>query len=417
MLRVLKREQSYFKLLIAGIINGIGDRFSQVAMLSLILQLTGSGLSVGITMALRMLPFLLFGPFSSTIAKKWSRKNLLVFTDFTRALIAFSFLLVNSKEDLWIIYTGSFLLSCGEAFYGPTRKSSIPSIVDQRNIKEVNAWEQVSLGFVLIAGALSGGIISYLFGAKAAFIMNICSFLGAGLIINTIPTLEAFQSKSGSIIHQEKLSRFFPIIIGSAFLLLILSFDVLAPLINGIENILLSVYAVKTYGMGDLGVGILYSVLGTGFIFSPILSRWIKGNYLRFAFICLFMEGVILTGISRAADFTIVVILFGILTIFSGVGNTLLDTAVMQTIPAKWQGIYFGISATIANTCIGISMFMTGVLLEYLSPRMMGLIGGILYISLGGIYFLLSIKINLSHEKHFLEPIVENPTLTGAVDK
>jgi MFS family permease len=408
MFHALKKEHSYLKLLIAGIINGVGDRFSQVAMLSLILHLTGSELSVGITMALRMLPFLLFGPFSSKIAEKLSRKNLLIFTDFTRALIAVSFLFIHTADDLWVIYTGSFLLSCGEAFYGPTRKASIPAIVNANHIKEVNSWEQVSLGVVLMVGALSGGIVSYLFGAKAAFIINIVSFLAAGLIIKTIPTLETSQTETKSMLNQTNQIRFFPIIVGSTFLIMIFTYDALIPLVNGIENVLLSVYAVKTYQMGDLGVGILYSVLGIGFIFSPIFSKLIKGRFLSFAFICLFMEGVVLSEISQAAHFTLVVILFGILTIFSGVGNTLLDTAVMQTIPAKWHGFYFGISATIANTCIGISMFMTGVLLEYVSPRMMGLIGGILYITLGAIYFLLSFKINLSLEKRNLTPTLEN---------
>ncbi|WP_052807055.1 hypothetical protein [Mesobacillus subterraneus] len=57
MFNTLKTEKGYRKLFLAGVINGIGDRFSQVALLTLILQMTGSGLAVGITMALRMIPF------------------------------------------------------------------------------------------------------------------------------------------------------------------------------------------------------------------------------------------------------------------------------------------------------------------------------------------------------------------------
>jgi hypothetical protein len=39
---ILKEESHYRKLFFAGTINGIGDRFSQVAMLALLLRLTGS---------------------------------------------------------------------------------------------------------------------------------------------------------------------------------------------------------------------------------------------------------------------------------------------------------------------------------------------------------------------------------------
>ncbi|UVI28465.1 hypothetical protein [Paenibacillus spongiae] len=39
----------------------MGDRFSQVAVLGLLLSVTGSGLAVGITFAIRLIPYLLFG--------------------------------------------------------------------------------------------------------------------------------------------------------------------------------------------------------------------------------------------------------------------------------------------------------------------------------------------------------------------
>ncbi|MGG3468934.1 MFS transporter [Neobacillus pocheonensis] len=406
MFKVLKTEHSYRKLFFAGVINGVGDRFSQVAMLALNLNLTGSGMSVGITMALRMFPFLLFSPFSSKIADKWSRKKLMLVTDFTRALIAVSFLFIQTAQDIWIIYIGSFLLASGEALYAPARKSSIPSIVQSGHIKEVNSWEQVSLGFVLIVGALSGGIVSYLFGAKAAFLINIISFIIAGFIIRTIPTLES--TNKIEIKEDNQSRKILSLMTASSFLLMIITFELLIPLVNGIDNVLLSVYAVKTFHTGDLGVGALYSVLGTGFIFSPILTKWIKGRYLSIAFICLSMEGVFLTTISQTDSFILVILLFGILTLFGGVGNTLLDTVVMQTIPSKWHGTYFGFSATISNTFMGISMFLTGILLEFITPRMMGLLGGIGYISLGTIYFLFTLRMNLSNEKNKLATVFEN---------
>ncbi|CAH2714248.1 hypothetical protein BACCIP111895_01409 [Neobacillus rhizosphaerae] len=399
MFQTLKRENSYRKLFFAGIINGVGDRFSQVALLALILNLTGSGLSVGITMALRMLPFLFFAPFSNKLAEKCGRKNLLLFTDFSRAVIAVSFLFIQTADDLWLVYIGSFLLASGEALYGPIRKSSIPAIVRSEHIKEINSWEQVSLGFVLIVGALSGGVVSFLFGAKAAFSFNIISFLIAGLIIRSIPTLESNETMTKEWIKNKRSVKILPLVMASSFLLMLITFDVLVPLVNGIDNILLSVYAVKTFHAGDLGVGILYSVLGTGFIISPMVTKWITGRFLSVAFMCLFMEGVILSGISQANSFVLIVVLFGILTIFGGVGNTLLDTAVMQTLPSKFHGLYFGLSATIANTFLGISMFLTGVLLEFISPRMMGLIGGVFYISLGALYFIWTFRMNLSIEK------------------
>jgi MFS family permease len=399
MFQTIKNEKSYQKLFYAGIVNGIGDRFSQVALLTLILQMTGSGLSVGITLALRMLPFLFFGPISSKIADKLSRKKLLVYTDFSRGIIALSFLFINSPNDIWIVYVGSFLLASGEALYSPTRRASIPAIIKQENIKEVNSWEQVLLGFVLIIGALTGGLVSFAFGAKAAFAINILSFLIAGFIIMTIPSLEAQINQKIKVVEKVNLAGLFSVIMSSSLLIMLVSINFLLPLTNGIENVLISVYAVETFNAADLGVGVLYSVLGTGFILSPIITKKIKGHYLLFGFICMMLEGIILFFISQSKSFVLVVLLFGVLTIFAGVGNTLIDTIVMKTIPLTFQGLYFGFSATIANSLLGLSMFLTGLMLEFFNPRTMGVINGLLYFVFGLLYLIWSLKINFKKEQ------------------
>lgn len=400
MFNTLKTEKGYRKLFLAGVINGIGDRFSQVALLTLILQMTGSGLAVGITMALRMIPFLLFSPISSSLSRKMGRKSVMVITDIARAFIALSFLAINSADDMWIVYTASFFLASGEAIYSPIRKSSIPVLVSAKNLKEVNAWEQVLIGLVLVIGAFSGGIVSYFLGAKAAFLINIASFLGAGWIISTLP--KTGQQTMPQFIKTEKRESYLdllPVIATSSFLIMLMLFEMIIPLINGIENVLLSVYAVETFGMQDLGVGILYSILGLGLIISPMLTRLIKTRYLLFVFLCMIGEGFILSAISQSKFFWVAALLFGITAIFSGIGNTLVDTVAMETIPSKWHGMYFGLTSMISNTFIGISMLLTGTALEWYSPRLVGFFGGMLYIFAGIIFILWAIKYSLQEEK------------------
>lgn len=400
MFKTFRLEKSYRKLFFAGIINGIGDRFSQVALLALILQMTGSGLSVGITMALRMIPFLFFSPLSSGLARKFGRKNIMIFTDLARAVLALSFLAVNNPADIWIVYVASFMLASGEAIYAPIRKSSIPAIVSSKSLKDINGWEQVLIGIVLIIGALSGGIVSYFLGAKAAFLLNILSFLAAGWILSTLPSLDdIINNQQVSKLDSEKYSELLPVIAASSFLLMLMMFELIIPLINGIENVLLSVYAVETFKKADLGVGIFYSVLGLGLMISPLLTKMVKKRFLLFSFICIIGEGLFLTSISKTEAFWVAAVLFGVTAIFSGVGNALLDTVAMETIPSKWHGMYFGITSMLSNTFIGASMFFTGMALEWFDPRLVGMIGGIMYIFAGTLFLIWSLKYSVKQEK------------------
>ncbi|WP_078549221.1 hypothetical protein [Litchfieldia alkalitelluris] len=65
-LSVLKEEKKYARFLSSVFISGIGDWFHSIAVFSLLLQLTNAGLALGFTMALRVLPHLLFGPLGGT---------------------------------------------------------------------------------------------------------------------------------------------------------------------------------------------------------------------------------------------------------------------------------------------------------------------------------------------------------------
>ncbi|EIJ79344.1 hypothetical protein PB1_17344 [Bacillus methanolicus PB1] len=71
-IKILHKEKKYVRLFLAGIVNGIGDRFSQVALLALLLELTDSGFAVGIALAIRVVPFLIFGPFGGFLADRLS---------------------------------------------------------------------------------------------------------------------------------------------------------------------------------------------------------------------------------------------------------------------------------------------------------------------------------------------------------
>jgi hypothetical protein len=117
----LRAQRGYSRLFATGIINGIGDRFSQVAMLSLVLHLTGSGMAVGISLGVRVLPFLLLAPLGGILGGTLPRKTIMIVTDLLRVPVALAFLWVDGPDKLWLIYVASFLLAAGEAIYSPVR--------------------------------------------------------------------------------------------------------------------------------------------------------------------------------------------------------------------------------------------------------------------------------------------------------
>lgn len=396
---IIREEKQYRKLFLAGVVNGIGDRFSSVAVLAMLLQVTGSGFAVGITLAIRLLPFLFFGPIGGWLADRFPRKTILVATDLVRIVFALSFLLVDSKGDLWIVYISSFMLAAGEAIYAPARKSAIPLLVNKEQLLKVNSLEQVLIGIVLIVGALSGGIVSSLFGPHVTFWFNAASFLGAAVMISTISFPENKQVKKEIMPEKKTLWFIFRRVIWmSVPVQILLICEVLIAFMNGIDNVLISVYAVNEYHLGDVGVGLFYGALGIGLTLSFSVANRLRKHFLMTGLLCLMLEGIFLLLLSRTHFVVFAFLLFCSAAFMSGIGNACFDTILMKEIPAEYQGTMFGLLATIGNTILGISMFLSGLALHYLSPRSLGLLGGIAYILIA-IVILAVISSNTYREK------------------
>lgn len=383
-IRLLRDEPMYRRLFVAGLLTGIGDRFCQVAMLALIIRTTGSGLALGGALALRVLPFLLLAPIGGLLTKYFSRRNIMLTINCIRAPLALGYLLVHQAEDLWILYVVTALLACAEAVYAPVRKSGIPLFVRSENLLRVNALEQVLNGVVLIVGALLGGIVSTVFGPQSAFVANAAAFMLAAGLVRRLDDSSGSKPYEGGGLEDTNVrkrngsaSAIWPLIRVSIPLQVIIGFELLVPVINGIDNVLISVYAIQVFGLGDWGVGMFYSSLGLGLVLSSLCSRYVRGRLLAGVVICLLIEGSLLMVLSRAPGPISAVIIYLSLAFMSGIGNTCLDTLLMIKVPEKHRGVIYGVVTAWSGSVLGLSMFGAGILLERMDPRQLGFVGGL----------------------------------------
>jgi MFS family permease len=408
-IKILKEEKNYLKLFCAGIVNGIGDRFSQVALLALLLELTGSGFAVGIALAIRVVPFLLFGPFGGYLADRFSRKKILMITDLSRIAFAISFVFVNNESNIWIIYVSTFVLAAGEAIYAPARKSYIPLLVKNENIIKINSLEQVMIGVVLIGGSFSGGIVTYFFGPDLTFWLNGFSFLLAAMIIFSLPlidnnhNMQKSEKKAGksNILYSIKTIK--KLMTASIPLYIAFLFEFIVPLFNGIDNVLISIYAVQEFNLGNIGIGLFYGAIGIGLMLSYMIAHRIHQHLIFIGLATLILEGVLLILLSRVHLAFIAFMIYISISFVSGICNTCFDSIVMKETPHINQGFVFGLLTTMSNTLIGISMFGAGIILEAVNNRILGFIGGLGFVLTGLFLFVVySLK-----QKHSMTRLTE----------
>ncbi|WP_078577701.1 MFS transporter [Salipaludibacillus agaradhaerens] len=397
--KVWKKEENYQFLFWAGIINGIGNRFTQVALFSLLFQLTGSGMAIGIVLALRMLPFLLFAPLGGIMADRFSKKTLLITLDLLRAPLVVTFLFAQHSEEVWMIYAIACLLACGEALYAPIRVSSIPVLVKRDRLIHVNSIEQALVGSILVIGSSSGGLIAHYVGLSFPFLLNSVAFLLSAFLLWKIkmPTNTTTPSKKSTTIALPK-----KVIWQSTVLMTFLFIAITMPLANGIDNVLMSVYALDVFAMGELGVGFTYAFLGLGFMISSLFSEFLKRRLLMLTVFFIALEGIGHILLSIVPSFLTALMIVMCITIVGGISNICIDTVMMKMVPSSMRGRLFGAMQAISNTALGISMASAGFLLEIFSPRELSLIVGLAYLCFTAIYAVLFAKLNLVVEKRTL---------------
>jgi MFS family permease len=196
----LIRGNRNFRNLLAGqFISELGNWFNFIAGLGLVrLVSDASPTAAGLFFVARLIPFAITSPFAGTFVDRFSRRQVMIWTDIFRVVIALSFLLVNDPGDLWIAYLATVLLHFFGAFFDGAKNAAAPNLAGKDGLLAATAL-LFSTRFLLMAiGSALGGWAAYAFGYKAAFIINAVSFAISAYTVWLIPEEATRDEETGA---------------------------------------------------------------------------------------------------------------------------------------------------------------------------------------------------------------------------
>ncbi len=134
------------RLFTAQAVSSIGDWLATFALMSLVLEISGSAAAVGAVLGLRFLPAAVAGPLIGFVASRWGRRSLLVRMDLVRAVAV---LFIPIVPSLWWVYAWSLVLETATVMAVAARDASIRDLVDEPRLPMANG---------LVLGATYGAI-------------------------------------------------------------------------------------------------------------------------------------------------------------------------------------------------------------------------------------------------------------------
>src|SRR4029077_4190428 len=122
--------------LAAQIGSNIGTWIQITAENWLILQLTGSGLALGITNALQFGPLVFFGLYGGVIADRFDRRRLLIVTQGALAVLAAAvgLLVVTNLIRLWMIWLAALSLGLIMSIDRPALLGFVKDLVGEADL-------------------------------------------------------------------------------------------------------------------------------------------------------------------------------------------------------------------------------------------------------------------------------------------
>ncbi len=153
-----------FRLLFLGrIVSMLGNTLAPVGLAFAILQLTGSKTDLGLVLAARQVPQLLFLLFGGVLADRLPRHHVMVGSNLLSAASqgAVAALLLSGHAQLWQLAALSAVNGTSSAFFFPASQGLLPQIIPTHRLQEANALLRLGLNLTGIGGpALAGALVA-----------------------------------------------------------------------------------------------------------------------------------------------------------------------------------------------------------------------------------------------------------------
>jgi MFS family permease len=156
-----------------------GTLMQSIAQDLLVLKLTGSGVDLGIIVALQALPVLVLGPLGGVVADRFPKRRVLYGTQATAGLLALilGLLVVANVAQVWMVGTLAFGLGVVRLLDNPTRQSFVMEMVGRDHLQNAISLNSTLMSLARVIGPTFAGVMVALVGLAGCFLVNAASYL------------------------------------------------------------------------------------------------------------------------------------------------------------------------------------------------------------------------------------------------
>jgi MFS family permease len=393
----LLRNARFLRLWIGQGASFVGDAVSMVALVVLVVEITGSASAVGGALVARLLPTIA-SPLAGVLADRVDRRAVLVASDLTRAVLVLGLVFAR---DLATIYILVFLMGLARTVFNPTVRAAFPSVVGGGDLIRANALIAGTFSTSIMVGPALGGLLVASIGVDAAFLADAVTYLISAILLSTLPLPHPRRESEEEAGFVRDLRSGFGYLLGARVPLAIVVGAFLTILtINA--TVPAEVFLAKeTFGAGDVGYGLLVSLWGGGMVLGSAMMA-VLGNRINLVllyFLSIFVGASALVGTGLAPAF---ILALGALTVegaATGIDNVATDTILQKRVPEAFLGRVFSIRFLGYSAGEALAYPLGGLLVDAVGSRSTYILAGIATAAAGLLILLAMFAIPMSSKE------------------
>ena len=283
-----------FGLLFAGrVVSGLGSAIAPVGLAFAILQLTGSKSDLGIVLAARQIPAVIFLLFGGVISDRLPRNRVMVVSNVVSAATqgTVAALLLSGNATIWSLALLAGVNGASIAFFFPASQGVLPQVVSLPQRQSAIALLRLGLNATSIVGPALGGALVAVANPGWALAVDAATFLAGALFIAAM-NLPATVRIEGSRVLSELHEGWREFRARTWLWVIVIQFAVVNAAFSGVTLVLGPVQADAHLG-GAGPYGLILGAASAGFVCSGVVMlRWRPSRMLLIATLAVLVEAV-----------------------------------------------------------------------------------------------------------------------------
>ena len=368
----LLKNARFLRLWIGQGFSFVGDFVSTVALVVLVVDVSGSASAVGGVLVARLLPTLA-SPLVGVLADRLDRRSVLVATDLVRAALVLGLIF---SRDLVVIYALVFLMGAARTVFNPTIRAAFPGVVGDGDLTRANAIISGTFSFSMMAGPALGGALVASVGVEAAFLIDAGTYLVSAAFLTGIPLPAPQREDEEGFLPQ--LRAGFGYLANARVPLVVVAGAFLATLTANAAIPAEVFLAKQTFGAGNLGYGLLASLWGGGMVLGSALVALLGGriNLVLLYFMSIFTTALAFAGVGLSPTFGLALGAISVAGAANGVDNVATDTVLQKRVPEAFLGRVFAARFLTFSAGEALAYPLGGLIVDSVGPRSTYLLTG-----------------------------------------